>query len=297
MRKTLRILLLSVVVFAGCQQAQKDTMLTQKGNPILLSRLTGDYWQLWSMQPDGSNLKQLTNSETDKRYPCWMQESFTILYRTNNNYAYILDTTSGQEQRILTNLGFIGSVCQSPVNQDLLISRFRTEVLDSSDLWLISPSGQNQRIITREVGLQYDPIWSPDGSRIAYISGHGYQTHELYIMDSKGKNKRRLTDNKALELLPAISPNGGKIAYVSDITGDYEIWLMEINGNNIKQLTNSKGIDTRPCWLPDGGKILFVSNRSGSLQLWIMNANGSDLRQVTTGAPSMDPAWRRKSDK
>lgn len=288
------ILILCALLLVSCQQGRIGVTGEKKDNPILLSRLTGDYWQIWSMQPDGSNLRQLTNSPSDKRYPSWMQETGKVLYRTNNNNAFILDMITGQEERILTNLGFIGSVCQSPVNQDLLITRFRTEILDSSNLWLVSPSGQNQRIITREVGLQYDPIWSPDGSRIAYISGHGYQTHELILMNSDGSNRKQLTDNEALELLPMFSPDGAKIAYVSDIAGNYDIWIMDSDGQNAKQLTDYPGIDTRPFWSEDGRKILFVSNRSGELQLWIMNGDGSDPKPLTHEIPSMDPAWRHK---
>lgn len=295
MKALLNIFILcTIFLFTGCQQSQRALTVGVKDNPLLLSRLTGNYWQIWTMQPDGSNLRQMTTSESDKRYPSWMQESGKMLYRTNNNNAFILDIMTGQEERILTNLGLIGSVCQSPVGEDLLVTRFRTEVLDSSDLWIVSPSGQNQRILTRDVGLQYDPVWSPDGSKIAYISGHGYQTHELIVMDSDSSNKIQLTDNKALELLPMFSPDGEEIAYVSDLGGNYDIWVMDSDGQNPRQMTEYAGIDTRPYWSPDGQQILFVSNRSGELQLWTMNADGSDPKQLTDDLPSMDPAWRHE---
>lgn len=65
---------------AGCQ-------VRQPVGPIALSRLTGDYWQVWTMQPDGKSAKQLTASPSDKRYPVWAQEAKKILFRTNNNSA------------------------------------------------------------------------------------------------------------------------------------------------------------------------------------------------------------------
>jgi len=181
-KHTIIIMSMITVYLAGCQQSKEDTAMMHQDNPLLFSRLTDGYWQLWTMRPDGSNLKQLTNSESDKRYPFAMNDSSKILYRTNNNHAYALVKSTGQEERLLTQLGLIGSICQSPVSQEVLIARFRTEVLDSSDLWLVSPSGENQKIITRDVGLQYNPAWSPDGTQIAFISGHGYQTHELILM-------------------------------------------------------------------------------------------------------------------
>lgn len=298
MNKNLITISLLIFLVNSCQnEPVKEISVSEKqvqpaiGN-IVFSQSTGDYWQIWTMQSDGKKQRQLTFSPSDKRYPSWRKHSTKILYRNNNNQAIILDPQKAEESRILSKLGLIGSLSESPGGDKLLLVRFRTEVMDSSDLWIVSIDGKDRKILTRDVGLQYDPVFSPDGKKIAYISGHGYQTHELFVMDSDGSHKKQLTKNKALELLPAFAPSGQKIAYVSDATGDYEIWVMDTDGSNAKQLTDSEGIDTRPCWSPDGSQIMFVSDRSGELQLWIMNSNGSDPVQLTRGAPSMDPAWR-----
>jgi len=182
----------------------------------------------------------------------------------------------------------------STAGSKLLSVRFKSQLRDNSNLLLTTPDGNNVRKLIPDSGLQYDPAWSPDGKRIAYIYGLGYRTDELCVIDSDGGNKRTLTNNKALEFLPAYSPDGKSIAYVSDVTGNYEIWVMDADGKNLSQLTNSRGIDTRPCWSPDGKQIMFVSNRSGDLQLWIMGSNGSNPRQLTFGSPSMDPAWKKE---
>jgi len=282
-----KTVILALVAVSGCQTQQAS-------NPIAFSRLTGDYWQIWTMQPDGSNMKQVTTSSSDKRYPVWPNNDGELLFRTNNNYVFKVNIDTGEESRILETLGLVGGAVPSPTGPELLLVRYRSQLKDSANLWVSKSIGENPKILTREAGLQYDPDWSPDGSRIAYICGHGYRTDELYVVDSDGKNKRRLTKNEAIEVLPAWSPDGRTIVYVSDVTGDYEISLMDANGGHRKRLTDTVGIDTRPCWSPNGKKIMFVSNRQGPLQLWVMNNDGSNSRKLTTGAPSMDPAWRRK---
>lgn len=287
---------LTLIVLSGCNQHQiesvDDVVLQEIDNVIVFSKLIDGYWQLWTMQPDGKELKQLTDSAHDKRYPRWTIDGEGVLFRNNSNHAYRLDLDTGSETRILTTFGRIGNLVPSPVEETLLFARYRSEVKDSSDLWLASHSGKNQRMLTKDPGLQYDPAWSSDGKRIAYISGHGYQTHELCLLDVETPKKQQLTKNKALELLPAFSPDGSKIAYVSDITGDFEIWLMDLEGKQSIQLTQSMGIDTSPCWSPDGKRIMYVSVADGNQQLWIMNRDGSNKVQLTDSQPSIDPAWR-----
>ncbi|MHC4124341.1 MAG: TolB family protein [Planctomycetota bacterium] len=289
MLRAILVAIVLLIVVTGCQM--------QRPAQIAFSRLSGDYWQIWTIGANGRGARQLTTTPSDKRYPIWGRDGSKLFYRDNNNNAFFVDLITGQENRVLESMGLIGSLISSPIDEQLLVVRFRSEIMDSSDLWLTEIDGENRRILTRQTGLQYDPAWSPDGGKIAYISGHGYQTHELYVMDPDGKNKCRLTNNKALELLPAFSPDGKTIAYVSDITGNYEIWLMNVDGNDNRQLTDSPGIDTRPCWSSDGEKILFVSNRNGSLQLWKMNNDGSNVRQLTKGPASTEPAWRIGFDK
>ncbi|MHC4122458.1 MAG: TolB family protein [Planctomycetota bacterium] len=258
------------------------------------SRLTEGYWQIWTMQPDGSGAKQITFSASDKRYPVWAENGMALYYRTNNNEAYSIKLDSGLESRLLGSFGLNGGVLPSPDGSKLVFPRYRFEPKDSSRLWLADSDGKNTVMLTHEGGMQYEPSWSPDGEQIAYVSTHGPRTAEIFVVDADGKNRCRLTNNEAHDFLPSFSPDGQYIAYTSDITGDYEIWLMSSDGSGKRQLTNNKGIDTRPCWSPDGSKIVFTSRRSGRLQLWIMNSDGSGIRELTKGQPATDPAWRKE---
>lgn len=283
----LNIFLVSIVI-SGCKTLPVS-------GPVAFSRLTGDYWQIWTMQPDGSQAKQVTTSATDKHYPTWVRDGEELLFRTNNNRVFSVSLDTGQEKPVLASLGFNSGIASSPDGSKLLLVRFKTQPRESADLWLTTLEGEDLKVLTNDTHLQYDPAWSPDGKQIIYISGSGYQTFEIYSIDSDGNNKRQITDNKALELLPAFSPDGKTIAYVSDITEDYEIWLMNKDGTNPRRVTYNSGIDTRPCWSPDGSEIIFVSGRSGQLQIWIMNNDGSNPRQLTAEiVPCVEPSWRKK---
>ena len=121
MAKRILTIVLTVVFVTGCQ-------LKQPIRPIAFSRLTTDYWQLWTMQPDGSAAMQLTTSASDKRYPEWSKDGQMLFFRDNNNQAFMLDLAIGQEQPILRKLGMIGSFAESPISDDLLVVRYRSEL-------------------------------------------------------------------------------------------------------------------------------------------------------------------------
>ncbi len=280
------IALLTLMFIVGCQ--------TQSAyGPIALSRLTDSYWQIWTMKADGSNIRQVTTSPSDKRYPVWAEDGGKLLFRTNNNHVLSVDLDTSQENRLMDSFGLSGGIVPSPDGSKLVVVRYRNQPRDSSSLWLTTSGGKDSRMLTSDAGMQYGPCWSPDGKQIIYVDSHGYRTAELYIINPENKNKQRLTNNKARELLPVFSPDGKTIAYTSDETGNYEIWLMDPEGGNRRQITNSGAMDTRPFWSPDGSKIMFASNRGGELQIWIMNSDGSDPKQLTTGSPCMDPTWRK----
>jgi TolB protein len=258
---------------------------------ILFSSLTNGFWQIFVMDTTGQNITQLTNSPVDKRYPTYLKNQNKILYRTNNNELFSINTNGENETQMLSDFGEINAIDYCDRLKKFVIVRFRQDVKDVSDLWLCDLDGRNKEILTNNPGLQYNPMFSPDAKQIIYVSGYGFGTHEIFVIDIAKKTNQQLTTNKALDFLPIFSPKGKQIAYVSDITGNYEIWVMDNNGKNQKQLTNSEGIDTRPYWSANGKHIIFTSNRTGSLQLWKMNADGSNQTQMTFQGESNDSCW------
>lgn len=130
------------------------------------------------------------------------------------------------------------------------------------------------------------PAWSPDGTKIAFISNQS-DKYEVWTMNSDGSGRKRLTDLKLLSSLPRWSPDGSKIVFSGQVTGGgghrfVEIFVMNADGSGLQQLTQSglreatgshsgghdhakeiPGWNGVPTWSPDGSKILFGSNREG----------------------------------
>jgi len=136
------------------------------------------------------------------------------------------------------------------------------------------------------------PVWSPDGSLIAFTAFRGGHPGEIYVMRPNGTGQRNLTRDPAYDDLAAWSPDAKKIAFTSNRSGNDEIYVMNADGSKQTRLTESPDGDFAPSWSPDGRKIAFWSNRDRNGEIYTMNADGSDQTRLTDDAAAdHSPNW------
>ncbi|MCU1268376.1 MAG: exported protein of unknown function [Acidobacteria bacterium] len=169
------------------------------------------------------------------------------------------------------------------------------------DIYVMDTNGSNQTRLTTNAAYDDQPKWSPDGSKIVFMSNRD-GNFEIYSMNADGSNQTRLTNNPAADGFPAWSPDGSKIAFVNgDLRApeSFEIFVMNADGNNRIRLTNDSLIDGVPAWSPDGTKIVFMSGAGSvfnpnAFEIFVMNADGTNRTQLTSnsvadGQPSYSP--------
>jgi Tol biopolymer transport system component len=305
-------LLLAVVVGIGCNANRRASVAVTsnrvdkrasyrvgEGTPSLAVdlaylRLTGDHWQVWVCHLEEDTHWQLTFESTDKRCPAWAIQGDALYFRNANREPFMVNLDGNMAKRILPQAGSVSEVVAGPDGKSVVYTQFRTNIVDDSDVWMGDREGSNAAILAGETGLQYNPDLSLDGTTFAYISGHGYGTHELFVRNINGDGLRQLTNNRALELAPSWSPDSRSIAYVSDATGDYDIYVIDLSSGGSKNLTGTPGIDSDPTWSPDGRRIAFTSARDGEPGIWIMDVDGGNIHRIATDGPAKEPAFRRR---
>jgi len=166
-----------------------------------------------------------------------------------------------------------------------------------SQVYAMKPTGSSRVNLTNDNSVNKDPVWSPDGSKIAFISNRSGE-FKLYIMNKDGSNPILLNNNyPGRQSKPSWSPDGQKIAFIGfeEAYGAEEIFSTDIFvGADPVRLTGNTSFDADPSWSPDATQIAFVSNRDGAKSIYVMNADGTNVRRVTNpgiGNANILPRW------
>lgn len=264
------------------------------GEKILFSRPTDGYWQVWIMDPDGRNQKQITASPSDKREPDFLNDGSQITFRTSNSELFIADADGKNETQLLQEYGTITNPSFSPDGKSIIFVRFEARPGDISDIWKLDLETRKSTILTQDHQPKYQPRYSSDGKKIVFVkAGGGTKDYHIWMMDADGGNQKELTRSGAFDTHPEFSPEGIEVAFSSNRNaGVFDIYQLNVATGKELRLTEYDGLDAHSSYSPDGGRLVFVSDQSGSQQLWVMDKDGKGRRQVTFDSnEAADPRW------
>ena len=238
---------------------------------VFQSNRTGR-WELYVMNRDGTEIRQLTDRPGDNVTPSWSPDGATIVFAAtidDNSDIYAIPAEGGRIRRLTEHPGD-----------------------DSHPHW----SSDGKRIMFNS------PRTTPDLS-----VGWMEQWHEVFSMNADGGEKRQHTNHKTVCTFASYSPDGTKMVYrkITNTSGfswdlsnrprNSEVFIADIDGSNEVNLSNSAAFDGWPVFSPDGKRVAFSSNRAGPAnvgQLYIVDIDGADLGQVTSGPWSYaQPSW------
>jgi TolB protein len=159
------------------------------------------------------------------------------------------------------------------------------------EIFVMDYDGQRPVQITNNNSINLSPVWSPDGSQLAYVSFVSGRP-EIRLVDADGRRSRVFAREGDLNSAPEWAPDGKSMVYSVSRDGNSELVRISLSNNRITRLTNHPAIDTAPAFAPTGREIAFTSDRSGGPQIYVMDADGSNVRRVTRqGNYNESAAW------
>lgn len=141
--------------------------------------------------------------------------------------------------------------------------------------------GFNPQTVVSSAEPIISPKWSPDGTKIAYVSFERKKPI-VYVQSLVSGQRYVLANFKGNNSAPAWSPDGKRLAIVLTHGANSQIYIINADGTGLRQLTRSNAIDTEPVWSPDGQYIYFTSDRGGSPQIYRAAVGGDNNPQRVT---------------
>jgi len=334
-----------------------NTIAFQSGRALDSSDAANANENIWVVNPDGSGATPLTKLTASSAInPVWRTDGSRIVFasgraldgsdaaNTNGTRNVWAMNADGSGATALTKLTASGTSVDTPVwsldGSKIVFESARA--LDGSDalspnfifnIWLINADGSGTTPLTKLTApgtSNEEPVWSPDGSKIAFASFRALDgidssngIKNIWVMNADGSAATPLTKLTAANSdsdQPSWTPDGSKILFESERAvdgsnagtphGTRNIWVVNADGSGATPLTklvSSLGASSSfPKASADGSKIVFASGRAldgsdafnspnGTFNIWVMNADGSSSAPLTkltaANASSFFPIW------
>jgi Tol biopolymer transport system component len=251
----------------------------------------------------GATVKLTENSGIADLAPAWSPDGERIAYIRKTGERgrpdlYVM-TASGRGRERLTRTPVPERDPSWSPDGSMIAYSARTSPTGPFRIFLVGADGSAPMQLTTQGRGSADrsPIFSPDGTEVAFVSDRGGGFPDVYIADVDGTRTTRLTTNAFVDGNPAWTPDGTAILVERCCTeGSSELYAIDVASHGETALTASPAtMEFDPVPSPDGTKIAFVAFDIGvgNLDIWVMNADGSGATRLTNDErPDLSPDWQ-----
>ena len=265
------------------------------GSKIYFRSNRSGSFEIWEMEWDGANPKQITRTGATVMNPVLSPDGTRLAFNIITNRGpsiQMLSTQNGRQLPFYNQRASLNSTPGFTADGGVLFSS--TAGGGSANLYQANADGSGLKRVTNSRAVETHPRVNPKNpSQVAFTSGRSGPP-QIYLMNIDGTDVQRLTSGEGEAVQPAWSPDGQFLAFSwtrGFAPGNYNIFVMDVASKTVVQLTHGAGVNENPSWAPDGRHIVFASSRAGGKQLWSMLADGTGLKQLTTQGKNEQPVW------
>jgi TolB protein len=265
--------------------------------------------EIWSCDWDGANPRQLTKEESYCVTPVFIPTSskfandrfLYVTYKWGQPKICIASMSEGVGKRLIDLRGNqllpaisqqrdkVAFICDAGGRTDLFLQEFHPER---------GEVGKPVQLFSYPRSTQASPTFSPDGSKIAFVSDKD-GSPRIYTISttfaSKRGNPTLITKQNNENSCPTWSPDGKKLAYSAKTKGIRQIWIYDFEAKEEMQLTDGPGNKENPSWAPNSTHLVFNSTDGSVSELYIVNFHQPEVIKISQG-PGIKhyPTWGSK---
>jgi len=242
--------------------------------------------EIFTVQPQGRNLTQITTLGGASVSPAWSQDGRYLAFAHHGSSMHSLGVWDRSKDRVFRSRlpgETISGLAFSPGNRLVVAmsGRGQQDIVElTPDLLKVSS------VLVDSPAIDTSPRFDKEGRIMAFVSDrHG--APQIFVRDMASGAERRVTFNGKYNSTPALSPDGKYLAFARMLPEGHRIFVLDLASGAERQVTSGPGKDETPTFAPDGYFIVFVSNRSGGEQLYLTTRFGGEPRLIPTGGGSV----------
>ncbi len=264
-------------------------------------------FEIYTMNPDGSDQINLTQHRASDQSPVWSQTGEQILFvsdRHGTKDLYLMDADGTNARKVFANLVGRQHPTWSPDGKQLAYHRF-----DKLAIYVALSNGESEEKLVS--GLW--PAWSPNGSEIAFVADRSFaliadgvlqvEAPKIQIINPQTKVEEVLLPGKDLMFNPAWSPNADKIAFSwidldaipaigKDIADNEAVYVVNRDGSELKQIADAEGGATsHPIWAPQGDELVYEKQIREAVHLFKIALDGETPEKLTDRGDNVSADW------
>lgn len=256
--------------------------------------------EIYIMDFDGQNVRQLTKDRNFALSPSWSPDGKRMLFTSYkpavaggplNPNLYSFDLVTNQRRLLSAARGLNSGGVFHPKDNKLAYTFSQN---GKPEIYILDLRTNSRFSITHTQYFSVEPDWSPDGMKLAYSSSQSGRPH-VYVSNADGSSPKRLTFAGVYNSSPKWSPRGDRIVFSGQETmgNNFNIFMIDPNGSNLVRLTDGAKSSENPVFSPDGRYLAFSSNQGGAYRIYVMTFFGTKIRAISPPGlgPCKQPAW------
>ena len=285
---------------------ERAAVWSRDGSKLLFERyiggVTSGTTDLFSVNADGTGVTNLTNIDGNDRMGVWSPDGTKIAFaiqRADDNTSddlYVMDADGSNPMRIAVKAG--AGASWSPSGDRIAYASY---VTGRFQIWVSDPDGGNAVNVSNNSYSDTLPVWSPDGSKIAFNSLRGGFGVTVWVMNADGTQAENLTPSFAGATGHAWSPDSSRLVVHGSVSVDDgdDVYVVDVATGALDNLTDGTDAamyaELQATWSPDGTQVAYQGNSDGNQEIYRINADGTGVVRLTTSEFQAEqlPTWRR----
>jgi Tol biopolymer transport system component len=223
--------------------------------------------QVYTMNADGSDIRQITNDTNGNYMPIWSFDGTKIAYTATDfsdqtQQVFVMRANGSHKVDISNDDNTQNAMARwSPDDSKLVYVSQPSDYSALPTINIMNADGSSKTTLTDASSIAQAPVWSPDGTKIAFICVDVQNVQQVCTMDTDGSNQQQLTSGTSTDYTSiAYSPDGMQFAYATmGHGGGYiqHLGIMNADGSNQHTVTTQNTSAADVNWSPDGTKLVY----------------------------------------